>query len=175
MVSLNTQRRIKVALLLSLGLNLFFIGGIATRFTLAPGAPGAISRPLPPTLGWIVDDLEPTRRGELRSVLQPGINEARAARARVTQRQRETNRLMQATPFDQSALEEAFAALRSASNDYQEIAHRQTAAALSELSAEERQRAVQFLARRGPRERNFNERPPRAPSRREPPAGGAGI
>lgn len=175
MTSLNTQRRVTAALLLSLGLNLFFIGGIATRFAFGPGMPAASNQPLPPTLGWIVNDLEPARRSELRGVMLQGVREAREARARVGLSQRETTRLMQASPFDQTALKEAFAELRSASNDFQEIAHRQTAAALSKLSPEERERAVQFLARRGPRERNFDGRPPRAPGRRELPSNSPGI
>lgn len=162
MTSRTAQRRIMAALLLSLGLNLFFVGGIAARFTLGLGAPDASNRPLPPTLSWITNDLEPERRRELRDSLRQRTRESRDARANLAQRQRETTRLMLAEPFDQAALAAAFAELRDASDAYQTIAHRQTAAVLGELSSEERQRAVQFLARRGPREENGG-RPPGRP------------
>lgn len=153
MTSIQVKRRLVVALLLSAGLNLFFVGGIAYRASVFGLDPDTSARPLPPSMGWLVDDLEPTRRQELREGLRERGMEGRAARAAMVRAQREVNRLMATEPFDASALEAAFSTLREAADAYQSTAHAQTVAALSKLSAEERLAALKFLERRGPRER----------------------
>ncbi|MDB0061066.1 hypothetical protein N9F77_02740, partial [Gammaproteobacteria bacterium] len=50
------------------------------------------------------------------------------------------------------ALAVALSALRDAANEYQRLSHLQTAEILSELSADERRKAVEFINRRGPRD-----------------------
>jgi hypothetical protein len=58
-----------MALLLSLGFNLFLLGAIGSRM-------GSVSdfrdaRPLPPNLSWIIRDLDEDRQQELTSVIEP--------------------------------------------------------------------------------------------------------
>ena len=52
-----------LGLLLSISINLFFVGGIAYRIADFQGERSG--RPLPPNVGWIVRDLEESRRSEL--------------------------------------------------------------------------------------------------------------
>ena len=66
--------------------------------------------------------------------------------------QRQVNELMSAQPFDGDALNAAFADLRDASIRYQALSHDQTSDILALLSEEERQAAMEFVQRRGPRD-----------------------
>jgi uncharacterized membrane protein len=167
MTRIGASRRLLIGLAVSLSLNLFFIGGIASRAYLMRSEGASSDRPLPPSLGWIIADLEPARQEALREKIRGRTMEGRAARIRMLKAQRESNRLMSATPYDAAALSAAFEELRAAAADYQRLSHTQTAQALGELTAEERGAALSFLQRRGPRE----GRPPReGREHREPPA-----
>ena len=66
--------------------------------------------------------------------------------------QRLVNELMSAQDFDATALNNAFADLRDANLRYQALSHEQTSLILNELSEQERQAAMEFVARRGPRD-----------------------
>jgi hypothetical protein len=66
--------------------------------------------------------------------------------------QREVNRLMASSEFDNDAITAAFADLRAASEAYGARSHEQTITILSELTEAERQAANNFVRRRGPRE-----------------------
>jgi uncharacterized membrane protein len=155
MTKLNGRRGLAAALLISIALNLFFIGGIAFRFYLMNSSMRSeanAGRPLPPNISWLVRDLAPERQEEMRAKLRERGMEDRAARIRMFKAQRESNRLMTADPFDAEALAVALSALRDAANEYQRLSHLQTAEILSELSADERRKAVEFINRRGPRD-----------------------
>lgn len=163
MTSIQGRRRLTIALALSLGLNLFLVGGMAIRAYQLNTAGELSGRPLPPNLGWLISDLEPARQEEMRAKLHDRAMEGRSARIGMFKAQRNVNNLMAAQPFDHEALTTAFANLRAAAAEYQRISHAQTADALSQLSPEERIAALKFLERRGPREsrsiRNGERRP----------------
>ena len=155
MTKMNGRRGLAAALIVSIAVNLFFIGGIAFRFYLMHSSMNAetnAGRPLPPNISWLVRDLAPERQEEMRAKLKERGMEGRAARIRMFKAQRESNRLMTADPFDAEALALAFTALRDAANEYQRLSHLQTAEMLNELSVDERRKAVEFINRRGPRD-----------------------
>jgi len=179
MTQLNRRRGLIVALLISIAINLFLVGGVAYRFYLI-NSEASIGRPLPPNISWLIRDLTPERQEERRAGLRERGMQGRAARIRLFKAQSESNRLMTQDPFDEEALAAALAELRDAANDYQRLSHLQTVETLSELSAKERRNAVEFINRRGPRDGrppalNNNSRRPSGPphvndsDRRGPP------
>jgi uncharacterized membrane protein len=179
MTQLNRRRGLIVALLISIAINLFLVGGVAYRFYLI-NSEASIGRPLPPNNSWLIRDLTPERQEELRAGLRERGMQGRAARIRLFEAQSESNRVMTQDPFDEEALVAALAELRDAANDYQRLSHLQAVETLSELSAKERRNAVEFINRRGPRDGrppalNNNSRRPSGPphvndsDRRGPP------
>lgn len=147
---MNRNKLILFGLLASIAINLAFVGGIAFRFS---NFQSEISgRPLPPNVGWIVRDLSEERRSELGPLLQQSFEGSRTIRAEMFAAQRRVNELMSAAAFDGNALNQAFAALRDANLRYQALSHQQTSTILDELSAQERQSAMEFVQRRGPRD-----------------------
>lgn len=137
-------------LLISVGINLFLLGGIAIRMSTLQEIQEA--RPFPPNIGWIVRDLSPERQQELAAVLEPLGEEIFPHRRAMFQAQRRVNELMAAADYDEQALEQAFAELRSASETYTALSHQQTVLVLGQLTEEERQVALEFVQRRGPRD-----------------------
>ncbi|MDB9789203.1 periplasmic heavy metal sensor [Gammaproteobacteria bacterium] len=174
MTKMNGRRGLAAALIISIAVNLFFIGGIAFRFYLMHSSNDAetnAGRPLPPNISWLVRDLAPERQEEMRAKLKERGMEGRASRIRMFKAQRESNRLMTADPFDAEALAAAFTALRDAANEYQRLSHLQTAEILSELSVDERRKVVEFINRRGPRD----GRPPMGSEVTRRPFGGPEV
>ena len=146
---MNKTKLILVALVLSVAVNLFFIGGIgyrASRFQEFSG------RPFPPNVGWIVRDLSEERRSELGSFLERSAAEIGPMRGQMFAAQRQVNQLMAAPEFDSAAINRAFAELRDVNLRYQALSHEQSVALLNELTAQERQMALEFVNRRGPRD-----------------------
>lgn len=147
-----------IALLISVAVNLVFVGGIAYR---ASTTPEFGPRPFPPNVGWVVRDLSEERRAELEPILRQSYEEIRPLRGEMLQALRRVNELMASPDFDAGALAETFAGLRAVSERYQTLSHEQTIAILDELSEAERRTALEFMQRRGPREglRRDNGRP----------------
>lgn len=139
-----------LGLLVSIAINLFFVGGIAYRVANFQGEPSG--RPLPPNVGWVVRDLEESRRSELEPQLRASFEEIAPIRREMMDTQRQVNELMSAQPFDGNALNAAFAKLRETNIRYQALSHDQTSEILGLLSKEERQAALEFVQRRGPRD-----------------------
>lgn len=146
-----TKNRIfLLGLLVSIAINLFFIGGIAYRVANFQG--DRSSRPLPPNVGWVVRDLEESRRSELEPQLREGFMAIEPIRREMIDAQRRVNELMAAQPFEAAALDAAFAALRETNIRYQALSHQQTSRLFGLLSEEERAAALEFVKRRGPRD-----------------------
>lgn len=157
-----------IVLLISVGANLFFIGGISYRTLTMNQVRDA--RPLPPNLGWLVRDLSEERRAELDDIIRSSAADVRPMRNEIFTAQRTVNELMSAEPFDADALRSAFAELRSASNRYQERTQSQIAAILERLTPEERFAAQEFVRQLGPRDARPG--PGRRPSGGLPPGFG---
>ncbi|GJM13534.1 MAG: hypothetical protein DHS20C12_19370 [Pseudohongiella sp.] len=147
---MTKNKLLLLGLLISISINLFFVGGIAYRVTnLSDEQSG---RPLPPNVGWIVRDLEENRRSELEPQLRASFEAIAPIRREMMSAQRNVNELMSAQPFDANALTAAFTTLREANIRYQLLSHQQTSEILALLSEEERQAAMEFVQRRGPRD-----------------------
>lgn len=147
---MTKQRLFLLGLWVSISINLFFVGGIAYR-VLDIGDEGS-SRPLPPNVGWIVRDLDEQRRAELDPALRASYEMIGPVRRELMAAQRRVNELMSAQPFDEAALSEAFATLREENIRYQALSHEQTSVILAQLTEAERQAALEFVKRRGPRD-----------------------
>ena len=80
MTQLNRRRGLIAALLISIAINLFLVGGVAYRFYLM-NSEASIGRPLPPNISWLIRDLTPERQEELRAGLRERGMEGRAARS----------------------------------------------------------------------------------------------
>ncbi len=146
---MNKTKLILFALLVSVAVNLFFIGAIgyrAYRFQEYSG------RPFPPNVGWIVRDLSEERRTELASFRERSAEEIGPMRGQMFAAQRQVNQLMAAPEFDSAAINRAFAELRDVNLRYQALSHEQSIALLNALTTQERQMALEFLNRRGPRD-----------------------
>lgn len=173
---MTKNKALLLGLLASIAINLFFVGGIAYRVANFQGERSG--RPLPPNVGWVVRDLEESRRSELEPQLRASFEEIDPIRREMINAQRQVNDLMSAQPFDANSLNAAFTALREASIRYQALSHEQTSEMLGLLSEEERQAALEFVQRRGPRDgrdsfrgRDSGPGPggPRGPEGRRPP------
>ena len=70
---MTKKRILLIGLLFSISINLFFVGGIAYRVANFDGE--EFSRPLPPNIGWVVRDLEESRRSELEPQLRQSFAE----------------------------------------------------------------------------------------------------
>ena len=147
---MTKNKLLLVILLLSIAINLFFVGGIAYR--VANFQDERSGRPLPPYVGWMVRDLEETRRSELEPQLRASLEVIGPIRREMMGAQRRANELMAAQPFDANALTAAFAELREINMRYQALSHEQTSEILELLTEEERQAALEFVQRRGPRD-----------------------
>ncbi|MCH8176114.1 MAG: periplasmic heavy metal sensor [Proteobacteria bacterium] len=146
---MNKTKLILLALLVSVAVNLIFIGGISYRASMLQAFSG---RPFPPNVGWIVRDLSEERRSELTGFLERSADEIGPMRGQMFAAQRQVNQLMAAPEFDSEAINQAFAELREVNLRYQALSHEQSIALLNELTAQERQMALEFVNRRGPRD-----------------------
>ena len=145
---MNKSNLILAALIVSLAINLVFIGGISYRASSFRDSP---LRPFPPNIGWVVRDLSEERQAELAPILDSSNEEIRPMRGEMFQAMRRVNELMRADEFDAEELRGAFQELRDANNRYQQLSHEQSISLLSELTDEERRTAQEFSQRRGPR------------------------
>lgn len=167
---MSKHRLLIIGLILSVGINLFLLGGIGMRMRAVEDFREA--RPFPPNIGWIVRDLSEDRQAELGSVLQPLGEEISPLRRAMFDAQRRVNQLMTAEDYQAAALETAFANLRAASEAYTSLSHQQTVTVLNLLTEEERQAAVEFVQRRGPRDGRDGARRSRSDGAGFPPPGG---
>lgn len=156
----STNKLLIGALLLSVAVNLFLVGGIVYRVTVhSESSP----RLMPRNVSWLVRDLSEARRQELQPLLESNRQDSEALRREMFTAQRRVNELMASSNFDGDALDAAFTQLRNSAADYQALSHRQTITILSNLTEAERKLAQEFLQRRGPRGGGSErDRPPRS-------------
>lgn len=147
-MTINKRHLLLWILTASLALNLFFVGAIGARM-LSRDDSGR--RSTPPSLGWILRDLEPQLQESLRPQLQEYGESLRPIRGQMFRAQRDVNRLLDQDPLDDDAILAAFSALREINLRYQEMSHEQTLAVISQLAPEQRSRVFRFMSgRRNP-------------------------
>lgn len=139
----NKRRALLWTLAASLALNLFFVGAIGARMLDQRDRPST-----PPSLGWILRDLEPQLQASLRPQLQQYGESLRPVRGQMFRAQREVNQLLAQDPLDDEAIQAAFAELRQINQQYQQMSHEQTLAVISQLAPEQRSRVFRFMSGR---------------------------
>lgn len=154
-MAINKRHALLWTLAVSLALNLFFVGAMGARMLERRDRAST-----PPSLGWILRDLEPQVQSTLRPQLQQYGESLRPVRGQMFRAQREVNRLMMQDPLDEAAVMAAFAELREVSLRYQQLSHEQTLAVVSQLAPEQRRRVFRFMSgRRNPTDGNAERRP----------------
>jgi len=148
-----SRARLKtVVLVISLALNLLVVGGITTRIM------SKETRPIPPNLGWIMDNLGEETRAELFPQLEEFWDSSRPLRRAIFRAQRKVNELMVQEPMDRPAIAAAFEELRQASREYQKLSHEQTVEIFELLTPDQRVAALKFLEDRREPDRRDRER-----------------
>lgn len=127
----------------SLSINLFFIGTLAARFLNTRDNSAA-----PVNMSWVMRDMEPQARELLLPQIRTHNEELRPLRMQMFRAQREVNLLLAAEPVDQPAVLVAFGRLREANMLYQELSHQQLTSIFAQLTPEQRQRAFRFMSER---------------------------
>ena len=130
---MNRKNLISLGVLISIAINLFFIGGIGYRLINTQEFDTPSFRPLPPNLGWVVRDLSEERRSELEPQLLNSYESIRPIREEMFTAQRNVNELMISSSFDGESLNQAFKALRATNDRYQALSHKQTISLLEQL------------------------------------------
>lgn len=143
---INRRQALLWTLAASLALNLFFVGAIGARMLDRRDRPST-----PPSLGWILRDLEPQLQASLRPQLQQYGELLRPVRGQMFRAQRAVNQLLAEDPLDDVAIRAAFEELRQINQRYQQMSHEQTLAVIGQLAPEQRSRVFRFMSgRRNP-------------------------
>lgn len=142
-MSLNRKSIMLLAVILSVTLNLFFVGALAARYMDRPERPSE-----PPSMRWVMRDLDPATRERLRPQMGMFGDSLRPLRGEMFRTQRQVNELLAAETLDQQAVEQAFLRLREANLRYQELSHQQLVQVMAELDSEQRIRAMRFMMNR---------------------------
>jgi uncharacterized membrane protein len=145
-MAINKRHALLWTLAVSLALNLFFVGTMGAQMLDRRDRSST-----PPSLGWILRDLEPQMQAALRPQLQQYGESLRPVRGQMFRAQREINKLMVQNPLDEAAILAAFEELRQINLNYQQMSHEQTLAVISQLAPEQRRRVFRFMSgRRNP-------------------------
>lgn len=139
---------------LSVALNLFFVGAVVARYMNRPERP-----PEPPSMRWLMRDLDPVTREQLRPLMEGFSEGLRPLRREMFQVQRQVNQLLAAPELDSDAAATAFRTLREANLKYQELSHQQLVQVFAQLSSEQRESAVRFMSERSSPENRAQNRP----------------
>jgi uncharacterized membrane protein len=142
-MSLNRKNIMLLAVILSVTLNLFFVGALAARYMDRPQRPSE-----PPSVRWVMRDLDPVTRESMRPQMGMFGDSLRPLRGEMFRAQNQVNELLAAETLDQQAVEQAFRRLREANLRYQELSHQQLAQVMAQLSSEQRTRAMRFMSER---------------------------
>ncbi len=139
---MNKGRIISIALVISISINMLFIGAVIGRVMMHRG-PDGMRQPF----GWAVRNLDPETRQRIRPQLRqfamisrPMRNEMRAARE-------DFNQLLAAEEIDEATLGLALARIRDTTLRYQTSRHEQMIALLKEFKPEQRRQVARFLMR----------------------------
>ena len=148
---MNRNRTIIIALVLSVSLNLLFVGAIIGRTMFRPH-PG-------PLLGWVLRDLDV----ETRKKIQPGLEDRAKViaplRKEMHEARLEFRRLLNEQELDETALRKSLARLRSASEGFQSTMHHHMVLILRDLEPDQRRKVSRFLMRQHPERRGHKGKP----------------
>ena len=156
-----TSRWTKIALLISLTINLLFIGVVLGR--ISTGAP--LSRPFPAHLGWVLRIVDPETRQSLEPQLREHARNLRPMRRQLMESQQAVNELLLQDPLDHDVLASSMDELRKFSSESQREMHMSLIAIMGQLDLEQRKQAMKFLNRNWRDEMRGRRRDHRPPTR----------
>jgi len=165
-----SNRWIKIALAVSLTLNLLIIGAILGR--ISTGA--ASQRPFPPQMGWLVRHADAELRQSLAPRLKLFHRESEALRRQVRRAQKRVQTAILDESFDADALQVNFTELRRLSGESQAMMHAAMIDILGEMDANQRQQVLESLNRNWRREMRGHDNGP-GMGRRKRPGMGPGM
>lgn len=142
-MSLTRKNLLLWVVVISLSVNLFFIGAVIARVLNTRDSPVA-----PISMRWVMRDMEPQAREQLSPLIRAQNEQMRPVRMQMFLAQREVNQLLAADPVDETAILEAFARLREANLLFQQMSHEQLTSIFSQLTPEQRQQAFRFISER---------------------------
>jgi uncharacterized membrane protein len=152
----------KILLVISLTVNLLFIGVVLGR--ISSGAP--LARPFPPHLGWVLRSVDQDTRQSLEPQLREHARHSRPMRKKLRESQQAVNELLLQDPLDHAALASRLDELRKYSSEAQKEMHTSLIAVMAELDPEQRSHVMNFLNRNWRDEmrgRRRDHRPPKRP------------
>ncbi len=173
-MTMPSTRKLAIVLAVSIGLNLFLGGAIASAWLVKRQYGGL--RP-PPQVGMAGDfdfrgglaalgsEARPLAR-EIRREYGPRLREAGKA---MQDARREVGRMLRADQIDPVALDVALADIRKRSDDAQAVMHQVLMEAITKLTPDQRRKFIEAAMRRGPG--GDRRSPPGGPSPEGPPEG----
>jgi len=135
----------KVVLILSIALNLVFVGAIAGHF---------LARPAPPHFGWMVREMDQQTREQIEPVLRERRVKSRELRNKLRTAQRHFHQLINEPELDREKVATALAQLRVSSGNFQKALHTDMLDILETLEPEQRHKVARLLMSPG------RQRPP---------------
>ena len=151
----------KIALVISLAVNLLFIGAMAGR--ISSGVP--LSRPFPPHLGWVLRHVDADTRRSLEPQLKQLARKSIPKRRQLKQSQQAVTELLLQDPLDTAALASSMDELRRYSSESQKEMHRSLIAIMGKLDPEQRKQVMDQLNRNWRDEMKGRRRGHRPPPR----------
>ncbi|MCB1647499.1 MAG: periplasmic heavy metal sensor [Pseudomonadales bacterium] len=149
---------IKTVLVISVTLNLLFVGAVIGRMMSHPP-----EHRLPPHLGWMMRGIDETRQAGLKDQLQSYGEAIRPLRNNMRDAVDDFRRIISDPDSQEADMAAALSRMRSANNDYQTRMHDMMLEILVQLAPDQRERVARFLVRehrRPDRERQHDDRPP---------------
>ncbi len=145
---MNKRRLVIVVLIVSLTINLLFVGALIGRWAWGPR-----THPFEPHFGWLVRRLDEQTRADLKPVIKRQAEQLAPLRRDMREAQIRFNEALASDPLDEEALDAALGDLRENSTAIQAIMHEQMMTVVKRMDLEERQKLARFLRRHAPGER----------------------
>lgn len=146
-------RLITIALLVSLALNLLFIGAfIGHRIR------GAGTHQFPPHFGWMIRNLDDETRDELKPVIERQRKQLTPLRQQMREAQIRFNAALATDPLDEEKLDKAITDLRETSAKFQAAMHDQAMFLIRHMDVEEREKVARYLRHRRPGDKHHTRR-----------------
>lgn len=127
-------------LVLSLAVNILFIGAMAGRLMMRPPP-----RPMPPGLDWLVKGMPLEKREIIRANLSSHKAQTRGLRREMFRAQRQFNKLITQEELDETEIRDALTHLRESSSNFQSAIHDKMISILLDLDVEDRQKALIYM------------------------------
>ncbi|MBD3649468.1 MAG: periplasmic heavy metal sensor, partial [Pseudomonadales bacterium] len=125
---MTRQRVMIIILVVSLGINLLFIGALVGRWAMHRNSP-----PFPPHFGWMMRGVDEQTRQDLRPVIREQAMQLVPLRREMQDAQRRFNQALTSEPLDEAALHTALQDLREPTLAFQAPLQPQTFPALKRL------------------------------------------